>query len=108
VDRAQLSEFSDLAASARESLFGISAVFRGQTITVLEATASGSMDLELGGPRVGATWAVRIPKSIQPPPAEKEMLHRLADGRNFVITHCDPCPLDSASSRFHYVETELP
>jgi hypothetical protein len=36
------------------------------------------------------------------------MLHRLADGRNFVITHCAPCPLDSASSRFHYVETELP
>jgi hypothetical protein len=108
VHRDQLLTFSREAAHDRLSLFGIAVIFRGVTVQCLDAGSTGSLDLQIGGFATEATWTLRMPASVMPPPEAKEKIHRVSDGKLFVVTRCDPAPADSANRHFHTVETQEP
>lgn len=107
MDRAQLLDFATSAQASRASLFYVDVIFRGETVRVHISPGDPSLDLGSGGFRSGATWRVRVPATLQPAPAAKEVMTEIATGRKFYVTTCIPAPPDSAMVREHIVEAQL-
>jgi hypothetical protein len=81
---AQKDHLENLAATARNTLLGKPATFRGQTIRVgLSAIAIG-LDLETGGLRQGGEFTARfLASALQSAPRRGEQL--LVDGKTYTV-----------------------
>ena len=83
---------------------------------VLLSQGQPDVSLETGGFRHGATWRIRFPASLQPPPGflnstegkAKEEITEVGTGRKFYVTGCIPAPEESANAQEHIVEARLP
>jgi hypothetical protein len=86
---AAVSDFASRAAMSRLSVFGTDVVFRGGTVRAIISRAAPALNLESGGFREGATWRLRLPASLQPPPAPLEVFTELSGAaRTFYVESC--------------------
>jgi hypothetical protein len=102
-----LARFSRTAARQRAQLFAISVLFRGETIQIPRPTENPSLDLESGGYQQKATYRLRFPASITPPPAAKEVIVEIATGKKYHVATCIPATGDSPNAAEHIVEARL-
>lgn len=102
-----------IAAKARQmaeninAAYGTRALFRGQEIRLAIAAQDSSMSLEHGGFRESASFRIRIPASVQPPPDLKEKIYEIGTDRTFFIVGVRPAGADATLAQEHIADAEL-
>jgi hypothetical protein len=100
---AQKDHLENLAATARNTLLGKPATFRGQSIKVGLSAITISMDLEMGGYRQGGQFICRfLASSLQSPPRANEQI--LISGKTYTISLVAEAP----GTPFEFVATIVP
>lgn len=99
-----LARFSQAAAQQRATLFGIEVTFRGATITIPKPSVDPTFALEGGGFREEATYRLRLPALIAPPPVAKERITENVTGATYVVVTCVSAAAGAPNAHEHIVE----
>lgn len=114
MNRALLAAKSRKLAAALAESYGVRVLFRGEELQLAIAPATPTMTLGAGGFRDSASWRIRVPATVQPPPGFnadqkriKESFVEIGTGRTFHVVSCVPAAPDAALAQEHIVEAEL-
>ncbi len=104
---AAVAALSKRGSDQRAAAFPTRIVFRGIFYTIAKPTTDPSLTLTVGGFEAAAVFHLRLPASIQPPPADMEQIQEVSTGRIYYVRGLTPAPPECAAAVEHIVTATL-